>query len=48
MTSSACRQCCALFKQVILNGDAEARYAGNLNLSFAYVEVRITSSNRLL
>jgi hypothetical protein len=25
--------------QVILNGDKEARYSGNLNLSFAYVEV---------
>jgi cysteine desulfurase len=26
------------FPQVILNGDAAARYPGNLNLSFAYVE----------
>jgi hypothetical protein len=32
----------ALCQQVILNGDAEARYAGNLNLSFAYVEVSAT------
>jgi hypothetical protein len=37
----------ALCQQVILNGDAEARYAGNLNLSFAYVEVRVTCSYRL-
>ena len=25
-------------EHVTLNGDAEARYPGNLNLSFAYVE----------
>jgi len=28
----------ATVSHVILNGDAEARYPGNLNLSFAYVE----------
>lgn len=26
--------------QVVLNGDAEQRYPGNVNLSFAYVEVQ--------
>lgn len=32
--------------EVTLNGDPEKRYPGNLNFSFAYVEVRSASVDR--
>ena len=32
---------------IVLNGDATHRYPGNLNISFAFVEVRLLPINRL-
>ena len=44
----------ARLSHIVLNGDAAARYPGNLNISFAYVEgesllmVRLAASRALL
>lgn len=41
MYSVTCRNCRGITERiphVVLNGDPERRYVGNLNFSFAYVE----------